>query len=302
MPSASYPYAVGRIRVIEQSLLSEDKLKRLCETPRADFLRELNDLGFAAECPVRADVDSLVEWREKQVRDILEDVTPDSALTELFFLDTDATNLKLLIKARITGEQCEEYLQQGVFDIELLKKCVDAREYSALGEPLGSLVEQADFAPFEPAVLSAAIDCAVYTEIFARLKRNKNKFCSGYFTIKADCTNTTSALRGKKLGYTDERLARELVPGGKIPHRLLIKLLSEPAGEALSGCDAAKEILSAVESPNPEERVAGLLKEYGQQSAYDSFGIGPIVNFVVSALGECRTIRVAYARAKRVKI
>lgn len=295
MPSASYPYAVGRVRVLEQSLLGDDKLKRLTEAVRGEFPRLLSDWGFAADCPVRNDVDALVEWREHNVREIVAELTPNPALTDLFFMDIDAANIKLLIKSREMGEQTGE-MQRGVWDIALLRSCTEARDYSRLGQPIGELLDTADVHPFVPQLLSAKVDNAVYAEIFSLLRRTKNKFCTEYFKLKVDCSNMTSVLRGKALGYSEEQLEPLLVPGGNIPHSSLLAALSAESS-GFHGHGLPDEFVNAAESANAQERINQLLTEFGQQNAYDSFGIGPIVNYAVTALGECRAIRVAYARA-----
>lgn len=296
MPSASYPYAVGRVRVLEQSLLGDDKLKRLSDAPRGEFARLLGDWGFAAECPIRNDVDALVEWREHDVREIVADVTPDPALTDLFFMDIDAANIKLLIKSREMGDQELPDLQKGVWDIELLKAAVKARDYSPLGQPIGGLLDKADCHPFVPQLLSARVDSAIYTQIFSILKTSKDRFCTAYFKLKADCSNMTSVLRAKALGYSREQLMPLLVPGGSIPAETLAEALTAESG-GFHGIGLPDKFVSAAEAPNAGERIDLLLTEFGQQNAYDSFGIGPVVNYAVTALGECRAIRVAFARA-----
>ena len=299
MPSASYPFAVGRIRVIEQSLLSSEKIKRLADASREGFLKELNDIGFAAECPSRESVDELVKWREQQVRGILADVTPDAALTELFFLDIDAANLKLLLKAKKLGDDPVGYLQKGVFDPLLLRPCVESCDYSPLGEPLGRLVEQAALAPFDAAALSAAIDNAVYSEIFARLKRHRNGFCYEYFVLKVDCTNLLSALRAHKLGYSEEQFRRQLMAGGRLAAAVPDAVFAGAGRPELAALGVSEEMADAVTAADADSRIAALLERFAAGSKWDSFGIGPIVNFAVQALGECRTVMVLYARAGR---
>lgn len=302
MPSASYPFAVGRIRVLEQALLGSERLKQLSGVSRKDFAEELNDLGFAAECPVRDSVDALIAWRERQVRDIIEEVTPVPAMTELFFLDIDAANIKLLIKSRITGEDCSEYLGRGVFAADMLKKCVEQRNYSSLGQPLGELLNLADNDSFEPSRLSSAVDHAFYSEIFARLAKHKNKFLQGYFTLKVDCTNVTSALRAKKLGYSEARFEREFMPGGSVSKKDLLTLLNSETADAIQLDTVSRELIDAVNSDNAEARVQQLLTGYAASEAHDPFGVGPIVNYAVSALDECRRLRVLYAEARRVTV
>lgn len=304
MPSASYPYAVGRIRVIEQSLLGEDKLQRLSELKRSEFARTLTDWGFASDCPVKNDVDALVEWREKQMRATVEDVTPEPSLTDLFLFSADAADIKLLIKAReLAQTDVDGYLQKGVYSLETLKRAVEAKDYSALGQPIGVLLDAADSAPFEPRRLSAAVDSAVYAEIFHRLKLMKNRFCTEYFMAEADCTNLLSMLRAKKLGYGADELAPMLVEGGNISPKLITEAYgSDDTVAVLRDGGAAGELIDACMADDAEIRVAEIKTALASRNAYDSFGIGPIVNFTVCALDECRRIRVAYVNAGRGQI
>ncbi|MEG2083829.1 MAG: V-type ATPase subunit, partial [Oscillospiraceae bacterium] len=119
MPSDSYPFAVGRVKLLENGLLDRSKLARLNELTLPEAVRALSDWGYAADYPVKNDIDGMVAFRRRELRSVIDEVTPDKELTDLFYLETDATNFKLLLKYRMLGGYGFDHadLQSGLFPI-----------------------------------------------------------------------------------------------------------------------------------------------------------------------------------------
>lgn len=313
MPSDNYPYANGRIKIIENSLLDDPKLQRLRELPFGQAVRQLGEWGYAAEYPVRDDVDALIDFRMNEIHNIVDEVTPQKQLTDLFWLSLDAVNLKYLVKARLLGQADAgaDELEKGVYDIALLRACVEARDYSALAQPLGTLLTEADVSltgESGPRELSAAVDRAVYAHIFAILKKEHNELCLRYFTAKADFTNILSVLRGRQLGWARDTVADMLVPGGDIPQQALLGLLdgeqTDKAAETVTiGPYAAviKEALILLPTgglPAMSQLFGDTLLDMVKNERFDSFGIGPLAYFMLRGIEECRTLRVLFARKR----
>lgn len=315
MPSDNYPYAIGRIKIIENSLLDDPKLQRLNELPFDAAVRQLSDWGYAADYPVRDDVDALIDFRMAELHEIIDDVTPDKELTDLFWLSLDATNLKYLIKARILGSKDagQDELEKGVFDLALLQECVEQKDYAPLGQPLAGLLNEAEQdwdESTEPRVISAAVDNAVYTHIFSVLKRKHNPFCTQYFTAKADFTNIFSVLRARALSWDADKLTGMLLDGGEIPFDRLMSAFeaepdAEPAvlAEILSfGVNAEVIRQAALLAPDGIIALTQAAEEHlldtARQERFDSFGIGPIAYFLLRGIDECRTLRVLFARKR----
>ncbi|MEA4912577.1 MAG: V-type ATPase subunit [Oscillospiraceae bacterium] len=312
MPTDNYPYAVGRIRVLESGLLGDAKLARLAELPYEAARKQLADWGFAAEYPVREDVDGLIDFRRREIRDIIYELTPEPALTDLFYLEYDATNLKLLLKERLLGggETVAAQLTPGIFDPVLLDDVTNTKDYTPLGEPLCSLmndVEARMALQSDPRVLSAMVDDAVFQFIFSALRTHKNEFCARYFRSKADFTNILSLLRARALRFSENDLAQMLVSGGSIPSDAItacLPLEAEQLAPRLVGEDNEKAVraaLSAYAAQGVEAAAQALqraLLDVGLLEWEDPFGIGPLAAFLLRGEYECRALRRMFARKR----
>lgn len=316
MPSANYPFAVGRIKIIENSLLGESKLARLGELGYAEALKQLNDWGFSAEYPDKTDVDALIDYRRKDIRNTVFDLTPNPELTNLFWLEFDAINLKLLLKSGLLGGNDSidvSALTGGVFEPSLIRDCVDTKKYEPLGEPLCESmneVEKRMKLSADPRVLSALVDRAIFGYIFNSLKKNKNAFCINYFKEKADFTNVTSLLRARALKWSAGELSDMLIEGGSIETKSVLSGLEVPAdklAKLFSSSEAGGEIKSALALYNSgsvnsaAESLEKALLSTVRDEKNDSFGIGPIAYYLLMGEYECRALRRMFAKKRAAK-
>lgn len=322
MPSDNYPYAIGRVKIIENTLLDAQRMARLRELPYTDAVRQLSDWGYAADYPVKTDPDALIEFRRKELRAAVDDVTPDKELTDLFYLETDATNVKLLIKYRaLGGEEVEATaLPDGVFEAATLRECVISGDYSPLGGTLADALDKADDAlgdDFNPRILSATVDNAFFAHIFEVLARKKNEFCARYFRTNVDYINVLGVLRARALGWNAEEYAPMTVEGGVIEAETLLEALAAPDDKladtlAVRGrtdlveldCSDAAVIKNAVELYRAGEfesargALSGALTELANDERFDSFGIGPVACFALASEREARELRVLFAKKR----
>ncbi|MEG2233986.1 MAG: V-type ATPase subunit [Oscillospiraceae bacterium] len=315
MPSDNYPYAVGRVKLIENSLLDRSKLLRLRELNYFEALKQLVDWGYAADNPVKTDPDALIDFRRAEVRSIVYDITPNPGLTDLFYLDMDATNIKLLLKSRLLGgeELADEALSKGVFDVSLLRAMVAEKSYSELGEPLCSAMSQLEETlthHVEPRLLSAAVDNAFFSYIQSSLRKNKNEFCKRYFTSKIDFTNVLSVLRARELHWDKSDFEPMIVCGGDIDRNALLDavIADEDKLPAILGVgengDSIKKALGLYMGGSLEEArdmINESLLSLARDERFDSFGIGPIAYFMLASEHEFRTLRVLFAKKRSDK-
>ena len=304
MAQVSYPFAVGRIRVLETRLLDSGKWARLREASREDAARLLAESGYGGGKPgAKAEPEQLIRAETEETHRVIAELSPEPAWTDLFLLPTDAHNIKAIYKGRVLGQDVSRLLVDGgTISPELLRICIENGEYSMLPPAFGAVLEKEypDLLRF-----SAAVDRAVFEHIRQVLKKKKNPLLSRYFEAQVDFTNVVSTLRAVRLHWDGEKLETVLLPGGTIPAETFPAALTVPA-EGLSAALAKGENASAIgrvlgdylqsgditqaEQRFTEERIA-LLKN-GDDSA---FSIGPIVCYLMQRETEARQLRVLFA-------
>ena len=106
MPQNSAVYAVSRIRSRERTLFNRDAVKRLAASSAKEALRMLIDANYGAMPDASIlDTDAMIESELERTYELVREVTTKPSLTDIFFLASDITNLKLYIKLRITGSK-----------------------------------------------------------------------------------------------------------------------------------------------------------------------------------------------------
>ena len=318
MPSDSYPFAVGRIRGLERSLLDQMDLSRIAEQPMAAAVKSLADLGYGQNAKDKSDADSLIAAEMDSLRLIIEEVTPKKELTDLFIIPQDAINFKLLLKARMLGETVgDDELARGLFDAALLKKAVETKKYDGLPLELAEGMRQVEkrigekeFAEgVDPLTVSAEVDRVVYGFVFERLRETKNSFVEGYFRAKVDFTNLLSFLRARALRWDKTRLAVVLVGGGRVSESDFLKAYDLPVEgieKAISfgelGGAVRKGLLAYADGGESIYDAAVVFEESLMDIAaaqrLDSFGIGPVVCYLLKKTEEGKKLRIIFAKKR----
>lgn len=315
MPQQSYAFAVARVRGKENSLLDSAKFARLREAETDDALKLLAELGYGAGAQTSGDVEPLIQAELAATRKFVWDITPDVDLLSLFLLKIDAHNLKAMLKARVLGVNAEDvWLSGGAFSAELLARCVNEKNYQDLPpvfkDALNAVEKSLAIYP-DPQALSAAIDRAVFDHIWATLKNNKNDFAAKYFAAQADFLNVRTAMRSRSMRFGADRLVPMLVSGGILSQIDLVESLDLPADQVIKKlgrgengraiAHALEEYFQTGKLAELEKRMDAALMALVREGKGDSFGMGPIVGYLLARETEAKALRVLFA-AKRIGI
>lgn len=287
----SYPYAIGRVRVRESSLLDRSQWNRLLEADEENALQALREFGYGASeghSAPGASVDALIAAELQETAAFIAEVTPDRELTDLFLLPTDGHNLKALLKARLLqrDDAADDILQGGgSLPVEVLRACVAYEDLSPLPEAMAAELAGV-FAEENPRLLSAQVDRAVFAQIAAALQKPPSGILSRYFAVWTRYLALLSAQRGQNLGWDERRLQGMEQP--------LITAKEDPIEELPAVIPG--ETLRETER-NMNRALLSLLRD----AKGDSFGIAPIVCYLLDKRNEARNLRILFA-AKRASL
>ena len=78
----------------------------------------------------------MIENVRRQTTATILELSPDPALTDLFLLETDALNLKILIKARLLGSAEPLFVEGGLFTRDQLAAMTEAQSYGDLPQAM----------------------------------------------------------------------------------------------------------------------------------------------------------------------
>lgn len=307
MPQSSYAYAVARIRALEKGLIGQEKMSRMADSSLEDALRMLQEAGYGDMPEATAmDAEAMIAKERVKASELVREISPAPAVTDLFLLQADVHNLKVLLKARLLHLTEEPPLMQGgVYPAELMQAAVREGNYRDLpvsfSDALTALEKQLQ-AKENPQAVSIALDKAYLTHAYATLAGNKNDFALSYFKGLADFNNVLSLLRLRDMGAEKETLAVSLLPAGDIPHStlvaafdqpfdMLIKMVSTgPCGSVLS--KGLEEVQRCGRTGSLEKMRDNYLMELAKKGKYETMTLHPILGYLLAREQEAKSIRL----------
>jgi len=223
MPQNSYAYAVGRVRALENRLLNRDRIERMVDAPSAgEALKVLVESGYEMEKEISGprDYERLLQFELEKTCRIVESITPDKELTNLLFLEFDMHNLKVLLKARLLGNDHDELLSRmGTIRTDVMKKAVSGKDYRELPQFLQDVLERIEAGltlVTDPQKIDTMLDRAYYDRVFEVCRERRSSFLQCYFEKRVDLINIRSLLRVKKIGEGFEVFKKMMLPRGTL--------------------------------------------------------------------------------------
>lgn len=298
-------YAVARIRTLEKGLLSAERIRRMAQGTLDDAMRLLTEAGYGSMPEATADdLDTLIKNELDRMRAVIQEVTPNKALTDVFLMRADVTNLKTLIKLRMMDEldmAADDVSDGGVYDTERLAEMVEEKNYSGLpvqfSDELNALEDRLSI-QVSPRDISTTLDRAYYRYALTF----KNPFINAYFGASADFTNVLTLLRLRRNGEGAKALEPALLPGGEITLERFQKYFDVPVdlmarsiggGAAREGVAAALEEtirtgdLSAV-SKHRDSYLMRMIKAH----KWETESILPVIGYMLAREQEAQAVRI----------
>jgi Archaeal/vacuolar-type H+-ATPase subunit C len=241
MPQPSYAYACARISALEKSLFGRDAIRRMAEGSLDDALRQLADAKYGnLPDATGEDTERMIEAVRKQTAETIRDLSPDTQLTDLFLLQTDAQNLKVLIKARLLSISDLFWLEGGLFTREQLEAMVSSARYdllpTAMNEAMTRLEAKLKISQ-EPQLVSVFVDYGYHAHCLSTANSIKEPFVRQYFAALCDFNNVITFLRMRAMGAQKEDLKEVLLPSAGVQGETLIaayELSAETLNKAIS--------------------------------------------------------------------
>jgi len=306
MPQPSYSYACARISALEKGLFSGQTIRRMAEGTLDDAMRQLLDAHYGSMPEATSeDCERMIENVRVQTAETIRELSPDPKLTDLLLLQTDAHNLKVLVKARLLQSGDVLWLEGGLYTREKLTEMVSEQKYdelpAAMRDALDKLERRLKIQP-EPQMVSVLVDYGYLAHCLDETKDCKEPFAKRYFEALCDFDNVITFLRMRAMGAQKEDLWDVLLPCAGIRSDVLIsayELSSETLTKALSGSVAKAAMhegltqmlvsgnISMVEKAR-DDYLLSLVNEH----RHDVMTIFPIVGYFLAREREAKAIRL----------
>ena len=306
MPQPSYAYACARISALEKSLFGKDAIRRMAEGSLEDALRQLSDAKYGnLQDALAEDTERMIESVRRQTAQTIQELSPDATLTDLFLLQTDAHNLKVLVKARMLGAADFAWLEGGLYTREQLVAMVADAKYDELPECMREALIRLEAKlkiSQEPQLVSVYIDYGYHAHCLAVSATIKEPFAKQYFAALCDFNDVITFLRMRAMGAHKEDLKEALLPNAGIRREDMIEAY-ELSAESLTKAISSSVAKSALQDGLNRMLVSGniamiekarddYLLSLVNAHRHETMTIFPIVGYYLARDREAKAVRL----------
>ena len=306
MPQPSYAYACARISALEKSLFGRDAVRRMAEGSLEDALRQLSDAKYGnLPDATGEDTERMIESVRRQTAETIRDLSPDSALTDLFLLQTDAQNLKVLVKARLLNLADIVWLEGGLYSRDQLGAMVAEAKYDLLPEEMRDAMvclESKLKISQEPQLVSVYADYGYHAHCLAASRRMKEPFIRQYFAALCDFNNVITFLRMRAMGAQKEDLKEVLLPNAGVQGEALMaayELSAETLTKAISSSVAKSALQEGLNRMLATGNIATLEKTRDDyllslvnEHRHENMTIFPVAGYFLARDREAKAVRL----------
>ena len=306
MPQPSYAYACARISALEKSLFGKDAIRRMAEGSLEDALRQLSDAKYGnLQDALAEDTERMIESVRRQTAQTIQELSPDATLTDLFLLQTDAHNLKVLVKARMLGAADFAWLEGGLYTREQLVAMVADAKYDELPECMREALIRLEAKlkiSQEPQLVSVYIDYGYHAHCLAVSATIKEPFAKQHFAALCDFNDVITFLRMRAMGAHKEDLKEALLPNAGIRREDMIEAY-ELSAESLTKAISSSVAKSALQDGLSRMLVSGniamlekarddYLLSLVNAHRHETMTIFPIVGYYLARDREAKAVRL----------
>lgn len=306
MPQRSYPYACARLSALEKDLLTASQVKRMAESSLEDVMRQLLEIRYGNLPDAQpTDIERMTDNMRVAAAETIRDLSPEPKLTDLFLLQTDVQNLKLLIKARLLNQSDVTLAAGGLYDNDVLSRMVAEQDYLGLPEKIKAALDRLEAKlriAVEPQLVSLILDYGYLDHALSTAKEIKEPIAEQYFTALADFNNVLTFLRMRAMGASKEDMKEAVLPEGGIKRKTLLdayEFTADVLAKALSGSAAKREMADGLNEMLATGSIGTLEKARDNYllmlvngHRHDRMTIFPIIGYLIARDREAKAVRL----------
>lgn len=295
-----YPYAVARIRMLENSLLSQKNYEQLIEAKNAaDVFKILSEAGYGGENSIsEKNYEGALSRRlSKAYSDVVE-LVPDENFMDVFLLKNDYHNLKVLVKSEISGKDGSEFLVDGgTVSLETLKEAFSSKNYSVLhgymAEAIGKAQDEYSKTQSGQSI-DVVMDNYTFKDMVDTARKCGNEYVIQYVIYLIDITNLKSFLRVRNMKKGSSVFSSVYIHDGSISEDTFIKAFggdNPSAGLKNCGYDALCEKMAGGFTAF-EKSCDDFIMSFIKDAKYKSLTMEPMVAYIYAVEMEVKTVRI----------
>ncbi|MEG1508948.1 MAG: V-type ATPase subunit [Clostridia bacterium] len=310
MANSSLVYSNARVKAMENSLLSLEKITRMmyAETLE-DGIKVLYESNYGGTTLTNAnDYETLLKNEETKLSNFLIEAMPKNSGLEIFIAKLDYQNAKALCKAKYLKLDDAQFMMasQGFLNINTLKEAIFTDSYGNLPAPMQTALKEIDnnFITGDKSAkfVDVQLDRAMFKELLSLVKRAKAKSIKKYVVASIDFANIGSFLRCKRIGAEVKYFKSMFIEGGELDlydydavYDQNVDAFAEKFRFSFYGKmlgQAVEEMKKTNSLVNFETMQDDFLLDLFKDDRHDVFSIAPIAGYFIAKKTEQKVIRM----------
>lgn len=304
-----YLHATALVRGMENHMVGRRDLQKMVEARNVDeAFKVVTDTGLGVgKNP--GEYEEVLGESLAQTYKLAQDVCKDKGVVEIFRYKYDGHNLKTMIKAIRTGQDCAHILSDlGNVPVKALATELESDRYELLAPALAAAAGEAKellAKVCDPQMVDVIVDKAVLEASCRKAQDVGNRFLCELTQAQADIANIRSAVRVKRMGKDVFFLRRVLAGGGRIDCAKLLEAF--PKGmEDILAVVLMSDYGKFLEPGFDSLRTGGSLTAFERlcdnvllsllfRARMVSFGMEPVIAYLLGKESEIKAIRIVMA-------
>lgn len=221
MDRLDFTQGVVRTRVLEKRLLTKGMLERLIDAETFDeALKVLKETDYFLDSMEKTNFETMLFSTLKRSFQMMDDISPDSTVVDLFRLKYDYHNLKVLLKEIILDEDFSHlYLPIGTFDMKQVKKFIVKEKLKEVAPPIQAAIMEVltDFKiTRDPQRIGMILDRLYVHQFLKMINEIHVPLLFEYVRAMIDFINVRTFIRVKRQGKEQKFFEEVFLPGGNI--------------------------------------------------------------------------------------
>lgn len=298
-----YPYAVAKIKVKENRLLTNANLEQLAVEDNIEkVVSILIEKGYEFDIVTRyEDYEIVLKKAEEDLYKLIREIIEEKEIAEIFLSKNDYYNIKLILKSKIQNKEYKDKLvDSGTFSKEEISVIMENEEYDRLDKNMKQAINET-LETYEktkmPFVIDSILDKACFSNMKKLAEELDNEFILKYIEKLIDITNIKTFFRVRKI-YKDVFIFEvSYIEGGRITLNTFIQNLNEDdqnlKSKFIGFSDTIERAIYNYESL--DKFCDNYIMSYMKEAKLKSLTIEPILAFIYAKQTEFKNIRIIYA-------
>jgi len=307
---SEYAYPVGRIRQLENTLLAKDTLDKMIEAKDLHSCFNIFlDSGFRTDKTEMIDPENFEEFLEQELYltyKIIKDIAPYPFIYDMFAINYDFHNIKVLLKSRFAKKRYSKILSRiGILDINNLNKAIEEDRFNEIPIffelAIKKVISEYTKIP-DPEIIDLILDKEKFTLMEELIKDRKIPFLEEFIKINIDLVNLIAAVRLKIREEDKNYLRKVLIDKGNISIKSFQDVFDSPLSSWITkflktNYEKIVEIgLKTYETQSSlleiERLKDNFILDYVKIGKNITFGVEPLIGFIVAKENDIKNIRI----------